>query len=71
MFGKKQPAPPRYDPARETPAIRCSICTGEQAAGFVDRQTGAFSEIMLLRDARDLAAFRRAYGVDGEIKKIY
>lgn len=33
MFGvKKQPL--RYDPARQQPVLKCSICTGEQVAAF-------------------------------------
>lgn len=57
--------------AQLEPVIRCSICTGEQVAGFRDKQTGEFLEIALLRGERDLQAFRTRYGIDGPIKKIY
>ena len=33
MFGKKKMSP-SYDPAAQKPVLRCSICTGEQVAGF-------------------------------------
>ena len=72
MFGrKKKPEALVYDKDRKTPVIRCSICTGEQVAGFRNRETGRFEEVMLLRTPEDLEAFRKAYGIDGEIEKIY
>ncbi len=69
-FGKKRPRP-HFDDTLRTPVIRCSICTGEQVAGFRNRETGRFEEVMLLRTPEDLEAFRKAYGIDGEIEKIY
>ena len=59
------------EPHKGTPAIRCSICTGEQVAGFRDKETGRFEEVMLLRTPEDLEAFRQKYGITGEIEKIY
>ena len=53
-----------------TPVIRCSICTGEQVAGF-RREDGRFEEVMLLRSPDDLADFKARYGIQGEIEKIY
>ena len=44
---KKLSAPP-FDPAAEEPAIRCSICTGEQVAGFRSKTTGHFREVTLI-----------------------
>ena len=68
----REAAPPEgYDAERLTPVIRCSICTGEQVAGFRRKDTGAFEEVMLLRDGADLEAFRKKYGIDGDIEKIY
>ncbi len=69
---KKSVSPVRsFDRERFTPAIRCSICTGEQAAGFQDRQTGAFREVMLIRDEADLRAFMSMYGLTEPVRKIY
>ena len=65
---KKKPAPQAY---KGTPAIRCSICTGEQVAGFRDSETGRFEEVMLLRSPGDLEQFKQQYGISGEIEKIY
>ena len=70
MFGKHRQKR-TFDDAVLTPVIRCSICTGEQVAGFRRKDNGAFEEVMLIRDEADLQAFREAYGIAGEIKKIY
>ena len=43
----------------------------EQVAGFRDKETGRFEEVMLLRTPEDLEAFRQKYGITGEIEKIY
>ena len=49
FFGKKDRKKDRaqspaggYDPASQEPVLRCSICNGEQVAGFRDKTTGAF-----------------------------
>lgn len=56
----------RFDRERHKPVIRSSICTGEQVAGFKDRRTGRFMEIMLIRDNGDIEAFTREYGISRE-----
>ena len=67
--GKHQkPAAKAYN---GTPVIRCSICTGEQVAGFRNGQTGRFEEVMLIRSSADLEEFKQRYGISGEIEKIY
>lgn len=52
-----------YDRENLKPVIRSSICTGEQVAGFRNIHTGKFSEVMLIRDSRDLKEFLEAYGI--------
>ena len=59
-----------YDPATQKPVLRCSICTGEQVAGFKDLSTGRFTDIMLIRNEKDLESFKEQYGVT-EIKKEF
>ncbi len=72
MFGKKRRAPQKtYDPAVMRPVIRSSICTGERSAGFRDVKSGRFIEVGLIRDDRDLEAFREAYGITEEIPTVY
>ena len=69
---KKKPTPLKhYDPDLKRPAIRCSICTGEQVAGFKNLSDGKFEEVMLIRNEADLQAFREQYGITGDIEKIY
>lgn len=71
MFGKKKKAEKQsYDRTNQKPVIRCSICTGEQVAGFQDIHTGKFEEVMLIRTSDDLARFREMYGLT-EVEKIY
>lgn len=59
---KKKPAAIIYDPAEKYPAIRCSICTGEQVAGMRRRGNGGFEELMLIRSDRDLQTFCEMVG---------
>ena len=69
---KQQKAPQEaYDKALSEPVIRSSICTGEKVAGFREKETGRFREVALIRTPADLEAFKRKYGIDGEIPVIY
>ena len=61
---------PEYDREKETPAVRCSICTGEMVAGFKDIETGHFREFGLIRDREELEAFRISCGVSS-VPKVY
>ena len=70
MFFKKHKQK-TYDPNIKKPLIRASICNGEQVAGFMNLQTGAFEEIMLIRDEEDLDDFKKQYGITGDIEKKY
>ncbi len=49
--------------------LRCSICTGEQAAGFKELGTGRFEEVMLIRSEKDLARFMHEYGLEKVTKE--
>ena len=70
MFFKKKKQVKTYDPTRQEPVIRSSICTGEETAGFRDLQTGRFTEVMLIRSEADLKAFKEEYGIES-VKTIY
>ena len=59
-----------FDPDRQTAVIKCSICTGEQMAGFRNKEDGHFIEVMVIRDIGDLAKFKEIYDIS-EIKKEY
>jgi hypothetical protein len=60
-----------YDRERLTPAVKCSICTGEKAAGFLDKSTGRFTEVLLIRSDGDLARFMKQYGITEPPETIY
>lgn len=53
-----------YDPETEKPVIRASICSGERTAGFKNRKTGAFREVLLIRNRKDLDEFMELYGLE-------
>lgn len=73
MFFHRKAVCSTYDPAVQRPVLRCSICTGEQVAGFQDLHTGRFEEVQLIRTPQELDAFRLRYGIppDCNIEKIY
>lgn len=54
----------KYDPDNEKPIIRASICNGEQVAGFKNKHTGEFHEVMLIRSEADKALFMETYGLN-------
>ena len=72
MFGrkKKRVETKTYDAAVCKPVLKCSICTGEQVAGFQDLKTGRFEEVQLIRNEQELQAFLDTYGLRA-IEKIY
>ena len=59
-----------FDAAKQIAVVRASICNGERVAGFKDRETGHFTEVMLIRSDADLEKFKKMYGVD-EVKTEY
>ncbi len=67
---KKEPEKKEYDPSRQKPVLRCSICNGEQVAGFRDKVTGEFHEVSLIRSEEDLRRFKMTYGIE-ELPKEY
>jgi hypothetical protein len=74
MFGKKKRVIQKfpYDPAKQEPVIRASICTGEKVAGFRDREGGTLHEVTLIRDYEDMKAFLSAYDLsEEEVRTIY
>lgn len=72
MFGRKtrKTKMPPFNQENQRAILRCSICTGEQVAGFRDLRTGKFTDIMLIRDDRDLQTFKEQYGVTDITKEF-
>ncbi len=72
MFGRKKAKAISYDPGIEYPVIRASICTGEQVAGFKNRESGQFREEMLIRNESEKADFCSRCGISmADLKKEY
>ena len=70
LFSKKQKQQIIYDKTGKQAILKCSICNGEQVAGFKDMTTGKFEEIMFIKSEKDLNEFKALYGVE-EITKEY
>ena len=68
--GKKEKTIEEYNLQDYIPIIKCSICNGEQVAGFKEKSTGHFTEIMLIRNGGDLEVFKQKYGIE-KVKKEY
>ena len=72
LFSKKKAVEPlSYDRENEYPVLHCSICNGEQVAGFLNKRSGHFEEIALIRSPKDLEDFKRTYGITGDVEKFY
>lgn len=71
IFGKKKESIPaiEYNPENQRPVLKCSICNGEQVAGFKDKQTGHFTEVMLIRNGQDLDVFMEMYDLSAVAKE--
>ena len=64
MFGKrKNVSVEQFDKENYRAVLRCSICTGEQVAGFKNIHTGEFHDIMLIKNPDDLDTFQELYDV--------
>ena len=62
---KKHPADTvPFDPETQEAVIRSSVCTGEKVAGFRDRNTGHFTEVMLIRSPEEEKRFMAMYRLD-------
>lgn len=62
MFRKKI-AKETYDKENQKPVIRSSICTGEKVAGFKDIHTGKFTEVILVKNDKDMKIFLEKYDI--------
>ncbi len=72
LFGRKKSAAHyEYDPEKERPVLRCSICNGEQVAGFMEYGSRNFREAALIRSSEELRGFMQACGIEGDIEKVY
>lgn len=65
FFGKKKKTMPEisFDPKQQKAVLKCSICNGEQVAGFKDIETAAFTEVMLIKNEKELELFKTQHGI--------
>lgn len=70
MFRKKIPKKLiQFNKETQIPIIKCSICNGEQVAGFKDKLTGHFTGVMLVKSQNDLDTFLKMYDIDAVTKE--
>lgn len=70
LFRKRQLEPIiEYNPENQKAVLRCSICNGEQVAGFKDKQTGHFTEVCLIKNGVELNEFMERYGLSSITKE--
>ena len=67
LFGRKKEkrnmAKNSFDPEKQKPVLRKSICTGETTAGFKDLSSGVYHDVALIRSDADLRKFMDEYGI--------
>ena len=73
LFGKKKESVPiiEYNPETQRPVLKCSICNGEQVAGFKDKQTGHFTEVMLIKNGLAIKGGREDDWISGQTYRKY
>ena len=73
MFGlkKKRIEKKSYDRENLKPILHASICTGETVAGFKDKRTGKFEEIMLIKSESDKELFKEMYDITSDLPTEY
>lgn len=59
-----------FDELTQDAVIKCSICTGEQVAGFKNKTDGTFVEVMLIKNESDLEFFKKTYNIKS-VRKEY
>ena len=73
MFGlkKKRIEKKSYDRENMKPILHASICTGETVAGFKNRRTGKFEEVMLVKSEADKELFKKIYDITDDLPTEY
>lgn len=70
MFWKKRTQQADYDRENWRPVLKCSICNGEQVAGFKNIHTGEFKEECFIQSSAELEEFKKKYGIS-ELAREY
>ncbi|MBR5418271.1 MAG: aspartate dehydrogenase [Clostridiales bacterium] len=72
IFPRKKHLSIAFDPLKEEPVIKKSICTGEATVGFVDKNTGRYRDIRKVSSPVEIEAFCEEVEIDPKtIRTIY
>ena len=73
MFGRKKKKIEKksYDRENMKPILHASICTGETVAGFKNRRTGKFEEVMLVKSEADKELVKEIYDITDDLPTEY
>ena len=72
MFFKKEKEKKDFDRRTAEAAIMTGICSGEKTFGFIDKQTGKFNSVCLIRSQKELGKILASYSLsEKEVKHIY
>jgi hypothetical protein len=72
MFGRKKKIEKKsYDRENMKPILHASICTGETVAGFKNRRTGKFEEVMLVKSEAGKELFKEIYDITDDLPTEY
>ena len=71
MIFRRKKEVKEYDKENLIPILHVSICTGETVAGFKNKKTKEFIEVMLIRNDKDLKDFMDKYGITEVISREY
>ena len=56
-----------FNPETEEPFIHANTCNRDMVAGFKEKNSGVFHEVMLIKDKKDIEEFKASYGIKGDI----
>lgn len=72
MFFKKEKGKMDFDSSLMEAALLTGICSGEKTFGFIDRKTGKFNSVCLIRSQKELNGLLESYGLlEKDVKHIY
>lgn len=69
FFKRPETLAVEFDREKQVAVLKCSICNGEQVAGFKDKQTGHFTEVKLIRNQADMEWFMKMYDLSSVTKE--
>lgn len=53
-----------YDEEKQYPVIKASICTGEMVAGFKEKNSNGFTEVMVIHSEKEKELFMKIYDLE-------